>query len=269
MRRIVSNKKAAHRIDDLVAWSDPHSIAAEAYRMLRTNLQFTTPDKPLRTLLITSADPEEGKSTVAANLAASFGQAGQTVILINADLRRPTVHRFFGVSPSVGLTSVLVGAASLEEALQETDVDGVRILPSGPTPPNPAELLGSEAMGDVIAEARQLADFVLFDAPPLMAVTDPGLLAPRVDGCLLVVHAGVTEKDKALRAKEQLENLGAHIVGAVINRLDGGPGSYYYYYYDDDRGPTPASWWARFTERFKSRSHPASASGRMSPHSRS
>lgn len=217
--------------------------------MLRTNLQFTTPDKPLKTLLITSAGPEEGKSTVTANLAVSMAQANKRVIAVNVDLRRPTMHRYFGVPNHVGLTSVLVGQASLEDALQETNIPGVQVLVSGPTPPNPAELLGSKRMQEIIASLGDMADIVLFDAPPLIAVTDPGLLASRMDGCLLVVGARTTPREAGLTAKEHLNKVGARIVGVVLNRVQRGSGYYYHYYYTDDTEREPLSWWDKLLGR--------------------
>lgn len=215
--------------------------------MLRTNLQFTSPDRPLRTLLITSSGPDEGKSTITANLAVSLAQTKKTVIAVNADLRRPTLHRFFGASQSVGLTSVLVGRVDLEEALQPSGIPGLRVLAAGPTPPNPAELLGSERMREIVKELRSMADIVLFDTPPIIAVTDPGLIAAEVDGCLLVVNSGQTPREVALASKEQLEKVGARIVGAVVNRVDQGAGYYYYYYYGEStEKKSPFSWRSLF-----------------------
>src|SRR5690606_34941592 len=205
-----------------VAWDDPKSVAAEAYRILRTNLLFTNPDRPLKSVLVTSPAVGDGKSTVTANLAVSFAQAGRRVIVVNADLRRPSVHKLFRVPEGAGLTSVLVGQATLEEALRETDAADVRLLTAGPTPPHPAELL------------EQHADIVLYDAPPVTVVADAGLLAPHVDGCILVVSLGVTQRDMARAAVEQLQRVGGRILGAVVNRIGPSSGYYYYYYYADE-----------------------------------
>lgn len=215
----------------LIAWEDPKSVAAEAYRILRTNLQFASPDEQLQTLLITSAGPDEGKSTITANLASSLAQAGHQVIAVNGDLRRPALHQFFQVRNTVGLTSVLVGQTTLESALQETMVPRVRVLAAGPLPPNPSELLGSRRMQALMRELRQQADIVLIDSPPVIAVADAGILARLVDGCLLVVSIGKTPRDLALAAKEQLEQVGARVLGVVANGVERAAGGYYYYYY--------------------------------------
>lgn len=217
-----------------VAWDDPKSVAAEAYRILRTNLLFTNPDRPLKSVLVTSPTVGDGKSTVTANLAVSFAQAGRRVIVVNADLRRPSVHKLFRVPEGAGLTSVLVGQATLEEALRETDAPDVRLLTAGPTPPNPAELLESQRMRTVMRELEQHADIVLYDAPPVTVVADAGLLAPHVDGCILVVSLGVTQRDMARAAVEQLQRVGGRILGAVVNRIGPSSGYYYYYYYADE-----------------------------------
>lgn len=227
-----------HRSDDnntLISWDDPKSVAAEAYRILRTNLQFTLPGETLDSIIITSAGPGEGKSTVSANLAVSLAQTGQKVIVVNADLRRPTLHKHFDLGDRVGLTSVLVGQATLEDALQTTKVPGVQVLTAGPMPPNPAELLGSDRMQALIDELETMCDLVIVDAPPVLAVADAGLVSRFVDGCLLVVNVGLTQREAAVSAKEQLDKVGARILGTVVNRVNQGGGyAYYYYYYSGD-----------------------------------
>lgn len=230
---------------ELVAKDDPKSPAAEAYRTLRTNLQFAGLDKPLKTVLVTSAGPNEGKTTIISNLAVSLAQSGTSVILVGSDLRKPTVHHHFHVSNQVGLTNVLTGHVALEDAIQPSGVDGVRILTSGPVPPNPAELLGAQRMKEIIAQLSEMTDIVLFDAPPVIAVTDAGVLAQRVDGVLFLVSSGQTPREVAKAAKEQLDQVGARILGAVVNRLDSESGYYYYYYhhYYGDEGNLP--WWRR------------------------
>lgn len=224
------------RASDLgpIAWEEPKSIAAEAYRILRTNLQFTNPDRPLKNVLITSPELGDGKSTITANLGVSLAQSGRRTIIVNTDLRRPSVHKLFGVADGVGLTSVLVGQATIEEALRDTGVPGLRLLTAGPMPPNPAELLESQRMRAVIAELEQHADIVLYDAPPVLVVTDAGLVAPHVDGCILVVSIGTTQRELAKAATDQLQQVGARVLGAVVNRMRQGAGYYYYYYYTQD-----------------------------------
>jgi capsular exopolysaccharide synthesis family protein len=200
----------------LITLRDPGSAAAEAYRTLRTNLLFSSLDKPLHTLLITSSAPGEGKSTSLANLAVTMAEAEQSVLAVDCDLRRPSLHTLFGLPNEQGLTSaILQGEGGLP--IQETSVPGLRLLTSGPLPPRPADLLGSKRMGALIERLRGEADIVLFDTPPVVAVTDAAVLAPRVDGVLLVLHAGHTRRDRAREARHILEKVKANIVGVVLN----------------------------------------------------
>ncbi|MFQ5855798.1 MAG: CpsD/CapB family tyrosine-protein kinase [Anaerolineae bacterium] len=203
----------------LVTLSDPRSLVAEAYRSLRTNLEFSSLDEPLRTMIVTSPAPGTGKSTTLANLAVTMAQAGKQVILVDCDLRRPSLHEIFGVSNSAGLTSVILDDTISMPPLRETGVAGLRLLTSGPLPPNPAELLGSRRMADLIQTLQEQADMVLFDAPPVIAVADAAILASRVDGVLLVLNAGVTRRDHAQRAKAALNRVNARLVGTVLNNV--------------------------------------------------
>lgn len=213
----------------LITLADPRSPVAEAYRSLRTNLEFSSLDKPLRTMIVTSAAPEEGKSTVLANLAVVMAQAGKHVILVDCDLRRPSLHELFGISNHTGLTTALLDEAAAELPLRETGVPGLRLLPSGPLPPNPAELLDSRRMAELIETLRNQADIVLFDAPPVIAVADAAILASKVDGVLLVINAGVTKREHAQRAKAALERVNARLVGTVLNNVDLDMSLYGYY----------------------------------------
>jgi capsular exopolysaccharide synthesis family protein len=205
-----------HASSPLIALRDPRSAAAEAYRTLRTNIQFSSLDRPLHTLLATSTAPDEGKSTTLANLAITMAQAEQRVILVDCDLRRPTLHTLFDLPNDAGLTSVIL---SQEDAppLLTTAVPGLSLLTSGPLPPRPADILGSRRMEAVIARLRGEADIVLFDTPPVIAVTDAAVLATRVDGVLLVLQAGKTSRDRARQARQILEKVKANIVGVVLN----------------------------------------------------
>jgi capsular exopolysaccharide synthesis family protein len=200
----------------LIVLRDPRSPAAEAYRTLRTNIQFSSLDRPLHTLLATSTVPDEGKSTTLANLAITMAQAEQRVILVDCDLRRPTLHTLFDLPNDVGLTSMIL---SQEDAppLQATTVPGLSLLASGPLPPRPADILGSRRMEAVIARLRAEADIVLFDTPPVIAVTDAAVLASRVDGTLLILQAGKTTRERARQARQILEKVKANIVGVVLN----------------------------------------------------
>lgn len=214
----------------LATVADPRSPMAEAYRSLRTNLSFANLDHKLHTILVTSAGPEEGKSTVLANLAVVEAQAGRQVIIVDADLRRPRQHELFGVANSEGLTTMLADENGLlQPPLQPTAVPGLQILTSGPQPPLPAEMLASERMGRAIAALAARADLVLFDAPPVVAVTDAAILAPQVDGVLLVINADRTRREHAQRAQQLLQQVNAHIIGSVLNNVvpDSGLSSYY------------------------------------------
>jgi len=203
---------------DLITLTDPRSPAAEAYRTLRTNLTFAALDKPIETLLVTSAAPDEDKSVVLANLAVTMAQGERRTILVDADLRRPSLHEIFGVANDRGLTSMIVEETALDDPpLVESGVDNLWLMPSGPLPPNPADILGSRRMEDAIARLKSRADIVLFDAPPVVAVTDGAVLGTKVDGVLLVVCAGRTRREHAQRARELLERVRVRIVGAVLN----------------------------------------------------
>jgi capsular exopolysaccharide synthesis family protein len=212
----------------LIAIRDPRSPAAEAYRTLRTNLQFTSLDHPLHTLLATSTAPDEGKSTTLANLAVTMAQAEQQVILVDCDLRRPSLHTLFGASNESGLTNMILATEEAPPPLQDVGVPGLSLLASGPLPPRPADILGSRRMEQVIARLRGMADVVLFDTPPVIAVTDAAVLATRVDGVLLVFQAGKTRRDRARRTREILEKVKANVVGVVLNgaALEQGYGYY-------------------------------------------
>jgi non-specific protein-tyrosine kinase len=200
---------------NLITITDPRSATAEAYRRLRTNLEFTSLDQPLRTLLVTSAGPDAGKSSMLANLAVSIAQSGRSVILVDSDLHQPRLHEVFGLDNQVGLTSA-VGRSDQKLPLQETGVEGLRVLPAGPLPDIPADLIGSPAMEALITSLSEQADIVLFDASPVVSVTDAAVLASKVDGVLLVVNAGRTRREHALRAKAMLERVNARVVGAVL-----------------------------------------------------
>lgn len=201
----------------LVVLREPGSPAAEAYRTLRTNIQFSSLDNPIRTLLATSTDADEDKSTTLANLAVTIAQAEQRVILVDCDLRRPHLHTLFCIPNTHGLTSVLIEAEEAPLPLVNTTVPGLSILTSGPLPPRPADLLGSRRMEALIERLRSEADMVLFDTPPVTAVTDAAVLARQLDGVLLVFKAGQTRRDRAREACRLLDKVKANIIGVVLN----------------------------------------------------
>lgn len=208
----------------LITLRDPSSAAAEAYRTLRTNIQFSSIDRPLKTLLVTSTAPDEGKSITLANLAVTMAQSEQRVLLVDCDLRRPSLHSIFGLANDHGLTSALLEQGQGELPIQATSVPGLSLLASGPLPPRPADLLGSRRMAALMDRLRASADIVLIDTSPVVAVTDAAVLAPQVDGVLLVLQAGYTRRDRAREARQILEKVKAHIIGVVLNnaRLEGG-----------------------------------------------
>jgi len=203
---------------EIITVHHPRSPIAEAYRSLRTNLEFSSLDKPLRTMVVTSPGPGEGKSTVLANLAVVIAQAGKKVIMADCDLRRPSLHELFGLSNERGVTTMVVDEEAMRTPpLLETGIENLWLMPSGPLPPNPAELLASRRMGEIIQRLSEEADMVLFDAPPAVAVTDAIVLASKVDGVLLVISAGQTKREMARRAKDLLDKVNARIVGSVLN----------------------------------------------------
>ena len=226
-------------MDQLIALKHPRSPISEAYRMLRTNLRFSGIDNSSSVVLVTSSNPGEGKTTTAANLGIIFAQAGGRVILVDTDLRRPSLHRLFGLSNGVGLSSLFLGdAPTLESIIQPTPVENLQLITSGPLPPNPSEILDSMLMKKVLAELRSQYDMVILDSPPAMAVADASILGSQVSGTVLVVDSGRTRTDVARRTGEMLRQTGTKMLGVVLNKQTsrrGSSGYYYYYYYSKER----------------------------------
>ena len=202
----------------LVTLTHPRSPAAEAYRTLRANLSLSSPDHPLRTLVVTSAAPGEGKSIALANLAVVMAQGGQRVILVDADLRHPSLHELFGTPNEHGLVTLLdeQDALTAPPLSPVAEVERLQLLTSGPLPLDPAARLGSARMDKVIAALQKQADVVLFDAPPVLAATDAAILGTKVDGVLLVVQAKHTSRDRVQQAKERLEKARVRVVGVAL-----------------------------------------------------
>jgi len=219
----------------------PRSTAAEALRSIRTNILFRTPDKPQKRLLIASAVPREGKSFISSNLSSIIAMTGSKVLVIDADLRRPSQHKLFAATNNAGLSSVLVGDTRFEDSIHHTHVPGLDLLPSGPRPPNPAELLGSELMERFLDTLTQY-DFVIIDSSPIGAVADPLILSRFVDGVLMVVESNKTNRDHVVQCRSRMTEVKANIIGAVVNKLDirrTGYGYYYYYDYNSTYGDPP------------------------------
>jgi capsular exopolysaccharide synthesis family protein len=201
---------------------------------LRTNLGFSAIDGDLRSIVVTSGSPGEGKSTTAANLAIVMAQAGKRVVIIDSDLRRPIQHKILSVGNNRGLTTALLdNETPVTFHLQNTKIKGLRVLSSGPIPPNPAEILSSQRMSQLIQELYDEADILVFDTPPVLTVTDAAVLSPQVDGTLFVVHVGKTRRDTLAQAFERVMKTNAHPLGVVLNRIKPSHGGYYYYQYYD------------------------------------
>jgi capsular exopolysaccharide synthesis family protein len=219
---------------------------AEAYRTLRANINFSSIDAPVRTLVVTSAAPAEGKTTTVVNLGIIMAQAGNNVVLVDADFRRPALHHFFGAdgssngvqaAPPLGLSNVIVGATTLQNVITETGFAGLHLLPAGVIPPNPGELLSSHRMGAVVEELAHLADFVLIDSPPCRLYADGLMLASLTDGVIYVLRSGGQDKASQRRVQRQIKQSKARLLGVVFNDVDVEDASNAYgYYHQNGRG---------------------------------
>ncbi|MFD0713728.1 CpsD/CapB family tyrosine-protein kinase [Paenibacillus sp. GCM10027626] len=209
---------------------NPASPISEAYRTLRTNLHFSNVDHKLHVLMVTSANPREGKTTTINNLAVAYAQSEKSVLLIDADLRKPTAHQTFKLSNRCGLTNVLTGQAQVDEAIKETSNSFLHVMTSGPIPPNPSELLGSKKMDQIIEELSNRFDLLLIDTPPVLAVSDAQIMATRCDGVLLVVNARSVKRQHAIKARDALQFVQARIVGVALNQISSREMNPYYTY---------------------------------------
>ncbi|MCK9862243.1 CpsD/CapB family tyrosine-protein kinase [Paenibacillus sp. ATY16] len=220
----------------LITTSNPDSPIAEAYRSLRTNIQFSSIDVPVKTLMVTSCQSGDGKTTTIANLAVAFSQEGKRVLLVDADLRRPTLHTVFMLSNQTGLTNVLANQMDWEDAVHSTSVDNLFFIGSGPTPPNPSEMLGSKKMNQLIEELSAHYDMILFDAPPSLVVTDGLVLASKCDGVVAVISVGMTKRQQAKKLYASLEHVKAKLLGVVLNnKKKKSKEQLYYTYYGTNR----------------------------------
>ena len=220
---------------DFITHYDSRSPVSEAYRAIRTNLQFAGAGKQLKTLVFTSAIPGEGKSTTVANLAIAMGQDDKKILLIDCDMRKPVVHRRFGLL-NRGLSNCFAEDLSLKEVIQADVFPNLDVVTSGPVPPNPAELLGSKKMKALLQEAAEAYDYVFLDMPPVLAVTDAALMSSRVDGTVIILGSGDIGPDEGKQAKSLLEKVHANILGVILNKVPQHhkSGYYYYYYYDEN-----------------------------------
>ena len=221
--------KLSKKARKLVTVTDTKSIVSEQFRTIRANITFSIPDQELKTILVTSSTPGEGKSTNAANLGVVFAQEGKKVLIIDGDMRKPTLHQTFKTFNNTGLSNVLAKKVSFNEGVQETFIVGLYVMTSGPIPPNPAELLSSKAMDALILEAKKDYDIIIFDAPPLLSVSDAQILSNKCDGTLLIVDSGAVEKEVVRKATAILSTSQARILGVVLNKYVVPRNQHYYY----------------------------------------
>jgi len=211
---------------------DSRSSVAEAYRVLRTSVLLSSADKPPKTILVTSGQPGEGKTTTVINTAISLAQLGASVLIVDCDLRKPSVHKPLGVDHVLGLSTYLARRAELDDVIQKLPIPNLSVLASGRIPPNPAELISSSRMKELLVLLSERYDHILIDSPPLLKVTDPVILATLVDGVMLVVHGGKSTREVVRRTRQELASSGAKIFGVVLNNVDPQHGGYEHYYYD-------------------------------------
>lgn len=230
MARTQKQKATQTHAVSLITLTNPSSPIAEQYRTIRTNIQFASAaGQQIKTIVVTSSGPGEGKSTTAANIAVVFAKSGQRVLLVDADLRKPVVYKTFQLNNASGLSTALSSSGSVADEIQRTPVENLSILPSGPKPPNPSELLSSPRMDQILAEARQLFDVVIFDMPPVVAVTDAQIMSSKTDGTLLVVRENTSRKESLNKAKKLLEMVQARVLGVVYNGAEHSKYAGYYY----------------------------------------
>ena len=215
----------------LVSMINPKSIVAEQFRMVRTNLEFSIVDKDLKSFLVTSLAPSAGKSTISSNLAATFATQGKKVLLVDTDMRKPTIHKILKLRNNEGLSTLITSKeATIFEYIEKTEFENMYVLTSGATPPNPAELISSKRMEQLIEEMEQAFDLVIFDTPPVLAVADSQIMAGKVDGTLFVLRKGLDTKEQIQSANERMQSVNANVLGAIYNRIEPNDDTYYYEY---------------------------------------
>ena len=221
-------------LDKIISIKKPKSPISECYRGIRTSIQFSNLDQDMKVINVTSSMQNEGKSTVIANLAVSFANLDKKVLLLEGDLRNPSVHRMFNISNINGLTDVLLNNKAFADCVHCTEVKNLHILTCGPIPPNPSEILSSNRMKEFITSLKEYYDYIFIDTPPIGIVTDAGIISTYSDGCIFVVGSKQCDIEMAKYAKERLEKVGANIIGAVLNKFEaeGSSYNYYNYYYE-------------------------------------
>ena len=216
---------------NITSYVDQRSHVSEAYKTIRTNIAFSNVDNDIKTILVTSGQPGEGKTTTVSNLAVSFAGLDKKVIVIDCDLRRPSLHKQFSISNIHGLTDALIGSKPYLQCIQKTELENLDILTAGTIPPNPSEILSSNNMKSLINGLREYYDYVFIDSPPIGSVTDSAIISSYADGVILVCGSNEVDKEIAIIAKESLHNVNAKLLGVVLNKFEIGSSKYYEYYY--------------------------------------
>jgi capsular exopolysaccharide synthesis family protein len=238
----VNQFKKGAKQGELTVLGEPRSNFAESLRNIRTNVVFSYTEPQQNSIVITSPGPLEGKTLISSNMAVIMAQMGRNVLLVDADMRKPRIHKVFNTKSDPGLSNLVLGKCTLEEATHSTRVKNLKMLPAGTIPPNPAEILGSKRMQELISQLKEQFEFVVFDTPPVLSVTDGAVLAGMLDGVALVIKASDTTRDHAKRALEHLHDVHARVLGVILNQVDFSKERHYYsyyykyYYYYSDEG---------------------------------
>ena len=215
----------------IISYNDPKSVISEQYRAIRTNIEYSNVDQNTKTILVTSSDKNEGKTTTVSNLAVSFANLNKKVLLIDCDLRNPSIHKMFRLNNIYGLTDILAKDRAVDKCIQETELENLYVLTAGATPPNPAEILSSEKMKNLIEDLKNIYDYIFIDTPPIGLVTDAGVLSSFIDGVVLVVKSESVEKKYLEETKKKLDAVDARILGAILNSYKSEQKDYNYYSY--------------------------------------